>query len=116
MNEVMLYSFIMIISTLISAVSQIMLKKSAQNEYSLKIREYLNTLVIVAYMLFFGTTLLSMYALRIIPLSMVPILEASGYIFIAVLSRIFLKENMTKKQLYGTFLIIAGMSIYAMKL
>lgn len=45
-------------------------------------KEYLNPLVIIAYILFFGTTFISMYALKVVPLSMAPILEASGYIFL----------------------------------
>lgn len=116
MSELAVYSCIMVVSTLISAFSQIMLKKSAQKNYGSKIKEYLNPLVIVAYALFFGCTLLSMYALKVVPLSMSPILEASGYVFVAVLSYIFFKEKMTKKQFLGMFLIIGGIVIYTLEL
>lgn len=115
MSELTIYSLIMVLSALISAVSQIMLKKSAKKQYPSKLREYLNPLVIIAYGLFVGTTLISMYALKVVPLSMSPILEASGYIFVAVLSYIFLKEKMTRKQLVGMFLILAGIVVYSLK-
>ena len=115
MSELALYSGLMVLSSLIAAASQIMLKKSAQKQYPSKLREYLNPLVIIAYVLFFGTTLISMYALKVVPLSMSPILEASGYIFVAVLSYIFLKEKMTRKQMLGMLLIIAGIVVYSMK-
>ncbi len=78
-------------------------------------KEYLNPLVIIAYILFFGTTFISMYALKVVPLSMAPILEASGYIFVAVLSYFFLKEKLTKRQILGMVLIIMGIVVYSLK-
>lgn len=112
MSELAVYSCIMILSALISSVSQVMLKKSAEKKYESKIKEYLNPFVITAYGLFFGCTLISMYALKVVPLSMAPILEATGYIFVSVLSYIFLKEKMTKKQILGMTVIILGIVIY----
>lgn len=116
MGELVVYSLIMVCGSLIAAISQILLKKSAQKQYPNKLREYLNLPVIVAYALFFGTTFISMYALKVVPLSMAPILEASGYIFVAILSFIFLKEKMTKRQLAGMTLIVAGIVVYSLKL
>lgn len=115
MSELAIYSLIMVSGSLIASVSQIMLKKSAKKQYPNKLREYLNPLVIIAYLMFFGTTFISMYALKVVPLSMSPILEASGYIFVAIFSYIFLKEKMSKKQLLGMALIIAGIMVYSLK-
>lgn len=115
MSELAIYSLIMVFGSLVASVSQIILKKSAEKQYSSRLKEYLNPLVITAYILFFGTTFISMYALRVVPLSMSPILEASGYIFVAILSFIFLKEKMTKKQLLGMALILTGIVVYSLK-
>ncbi len=115
MSELAIYSCILVTGTLVSSFSQIMLKKSAQKTYSTKLREYLNPLVIIAYGLFFGCTLLSLYALKVVPLSMSPILEASGYIFVAILSFIFFKEKLTKKQVIGMAMIIGGIVVYTLK-
>ena len=112
MNELVIYSGIMLISILISSVSQIMLKKSAQKQYPSKIKEYLNPMVIIAYGLFFGCTLITMFSYKVVPLRMGPILESAGYIFVAVLSYIFLKEKLTKRQLIGMVLIIGGIAVY----
>lgn len=112
MSKLAIYSGILILSTFISSVSQIMLKRSAGRDYGSKLREYLNPFVITAYGLFFGCTLISMYALKVVPLSMAPILEATGYIFVAVLSYIFLKEKLTRKQIFGMGVIILGIVIY----
>lgn len=113
-KELVLYSLILLSSVFISSISQILLKKGAEREYPSKIREYLNPYVMSGYALFFGCTLLSMYALKVVPLSMAPLLEAFGYIFVALLSFFFLKERFTKRQLIGTALIIAGVVVYAL--
>ncbi len=112
MSELVIYSGIMLVSILISSVSQIMLKKSAQKKYPSKLKEYLNPMVIIAYGLFFGCTLITMYSYKVVPLGMAPVLEAAGYIFVAVLSYIFLKEKLTKRQLIGMALIIGGIVVY----
>lgn len=111
MNELVIFSGILIFSTFISSVSQIMLKKSAKKKYESKIKEYLNPLIISAYGLFFLCTLISMYSLKVVPLSMAPLLEATGYIFVGFLSFIFLKEKMTKRQLMGMAVIVIGIIV-----
>ena len=113
-KDLIVYSLILLFSVFVSSVSQILLKKSAGIKYSSKIREYLNPYVIIGYTLFFGCTIISMYALKVVPLSMSPVLESCGYIFVALISYIFLKEKLTKKQLLGTALIILGVIIYSL--
>lgn len=113
-KELLIYSLIMLGSVFISSVSQILLKKSAQIKYSSKIREYLNPYVIIGYGLFFGCTLISMYALKVVPLSMSPIIESSGYVFVCALSLFFLKEKLTIRQLIGATLIVAGIAVYSL--
>lgn len=88
-----------------------MLKKSADKEYESKIKEYMNPTVIFAYVLFMACTLITMYSLKVVPLSLAPVLEASGYIFVGILSYIFLKEKFSKKQLIGMLLILVGIII-----
>ena len=114
MNEKILFSLIFVFGVFISSVSQIILKKAAQKEYPNKIREYLNARVIFAYFIFFGATLCSIWAYTVIPLSLGPILESAGYIFVAVLSWLFLKEKITKKKMLGLSIIIIGIIIYSL--
>lgn len=111
MTEQLVFSAVIVLAAFISSVSQIMLKKSAQKTYPSKIAEYLNPLVIIAYAMFFGCTLLTMYGLKAVPLSLAPALEATGYIFVALLSFIFLKEKLTLRQILGMVLIAAGIVI-----
>ena len=113
MNEKILFALIFVAGVFVSSISQIILKKSADIEYPNKIREYLNVRVIFSYIIFFGATLCSILAYTRIPLSLGPILESSGYIFVAVMSRLFLKEKITKQKMLGLSIIIIGIIIYA---
>lgn len=106
------YIIIFIISVCVASISQILLKKSASIERKSKIKEYLNIFVILAYGLLFLSTLLTMYAYKKINLSVGVVIEAIGYIIVAILSYIFLKEKFTKNKLIGIALIIIGVIIF----
>jgi small multidrug resistance pump len=101
-------------SVFISAVSQILLKYAANRSYASKIREYMNAPVIGAYGMFFLSSLLTLFAYRTVPLTLGPILESTGYLFVVVLSLIFLREKMTVRKIAGNCLIIAGVIVAAL--
>ncbi|MBE6908327.1 MAG: multidrug ABC transporter [Ruminococcaceae bacterium] len=114
MNKVLLlYASFMLAGTFISSVAQVMLKKAALKQYDSVLREYLNPRVIFAYVLFFGATLLSIYAYKVVPLSMGPILEATGYIYVTVFSVAIFHETIDRKKLLALGMIIVGIVIYA---
>lgn len=113
-SELLLYSGILLAGVFVSAVSQVMLKKSAQKVYESKIQEYLNPLVITAYLIFFGTTFLSIFAYKVVPLSMGPILESTGYIYATVFGVLIFKEKVNRRQLLGLGLILLGIAVYAL--
>ena len=116
MNDFGMYVGILLVSVLISSVSQIILKKSADRTYKNGLAEYLNVRVITAYGLLFLSTVLTMIALRRVPLSMSPILKSTGYIYISVMGYFFLKEKFTKRKAAGMALILVGIAIYSLKL
>lgn len=107
------YSIILLIGVFISAVSQVMLKKAASRKYDSVIKEYMNPLVIFAYVLFFGTTLLSIIAYKGIPLSMGPILEATSYFYVTFFGIKIFHEKMNKRKYFALTMIIVGILIYA---
>ena len=85
MNDSMTFSVLLLLfSVFISAVSQILLKKAAEKHYPTKLKEYLNPWVITAYSIFLVSTILTMLALRTVPLSMQPILESASYIYVSL--------------------------------
>ena len=106
------YILIFLISVFISSVAQIILKKSAVKKYDSVIKEYLNIRVIGAYSIFFLSTLLTMYAYKGVPLTLGALLESVGYIYIPVLSLIFLKEKITPRMIIGSLFIIGGIVVF----
>lgn len=115
MNREMLpYILVSMTGVFVSAVSQVMLKKAALKTYDSPIKEYLNPLVIVAYMLFFGTTLLAVLAYKGIPLSMGPIIEATSYIYVTFFGVKIFHEKMNRGKYLALGLIIVGIIVYSM--
>lgn len=104
---------LILLSTFIAAISQIMLKKSAQKQYGSSIAEYINPLVLLGYALLLITTLISIRALRYIPMTLAVALESAGQIFVPVLSYFILKERIKRKKMIGMLIIIVGLVIYS---
>ena len=92
----------------LSAFSHVPMKKSAQIKYPSKIREYLNPLVIFGYFLCVMTTVLTVIAYRVVPLSAGGVLATLEYIFVALIGYFFFKEKVSKQKLIGLILIVAG--------
>ena len=113
-TKLLAYACLILIGTFISAVAQVMLKKATMKEYSSRIREYLNPLVIFAYAVFFGASLLSVVAYRVVPLSMGPILEATSYIYVTIFGVTVFKETITGKKIAALLIILTGIVIYAL--
>lgn len=114
MNKtVLLYSCVLLLGVFISAISQVMLKKAAMKKHESVLKEYLNPLVIFAYVLFVGTTFLSILAYKGIPLSMGPILEATSYIYVTIFGVTIFKEKMNSKKVVALGMIIVGIVVYA---
>ena len=114
--KILVFSLIFVFGVFISSVSQVILKKSSNIKYDNPIREYLNVRVIVAYGIFFLATLLTIFAYKVIPLSMGPILDATGYIFVTIFGVTIFKESLNSKKLIALALILIGIGIYAVSL
>ena len=112
-SEVILYSAIYLLGVIVSSFSQILLKKSANRAETSFIKQYLNVRVIVAYGMFFGATLLSIFAYKVIPLTLGAILGTLEYGLVAILGHFLLKENLRARQIFGILVIIAGIIIYS---
>lgn len=115
MNTKYIYMGIYLLGVIIAAISQIMLKKSANKTHGSVIKEYLNPKVITAYGLFFLSSLASVLAFKEVPLSMGPILGATEYIFIAVLGYLMLGEKVGKRKIIGLAFIVAGVLVCSFK-
>lgn len=113
-NNLLIYSSILLISVFISSVAQVMLKKSANKTYSSVIKEYLNPLVIVAYVIFFASTFLTIFAYKYVPLSFGPILETTSYLYITIFSVSIFKEKINIKKIISLVVIVIGIIVFAL--
>lgn len=110
----MVYSLVLLLGVFISSISQVMLKKAAVKQYNSFLKEYLNPLVIFAYILFVGTTLLSVVAYKGIPLSMGPVLEATSYLYITFFGVKIFHEYINRRKIIALGMIIVGILIYTL--
>ena len=112
--DVAFHALFLLLGTFLAAVSQVMLKKAAMRKYDSVLAEYLNPLVVFAYVIFVGTTLLGILAYRGIPLSMGPVLEATSYFYVTFFGVRLFGEKMTRKKWIALGLILAGICVYAL--
>jgi small multidrug resistance pump len=105
------YVGIFLLSVFIASCAQIILKTSADAEHRNVIGEYLNIKVIVGYILMGISTLGAIIAYRGINLKNGPILDSFGYVFVFILSCVFLKEKSSINKIIGFILIIAGVIV-----
>lgn len=147
MSDLIFHCGLYLGGVLISAIAQLMLKKSAskkaeKNIFTFTARhfprvneclrnsggrlcrtirkheklltEYLNPFTVLSYVVFIAATFLTIFSYRVVPLSMAPILGTSEYFFVAVLSRLFMKERIGKKKALGLAIIILGAVVYTL--
>lgn len=104
----------MFFGTFLSAISQILLKQSANQKHESFLKEYLNWRVITAYLIFFGVLLLNTYAYTQVDLKYGSVIDTFTYVFVLLLSVLMLHEKVSKGQLIGNLLIIVGIFVYAL--
>lgn len=109
------YVLLMVFSVAVASVSQVMLKTSSNRVHQSFLKEYCNVLVISGYGLLALSTVLTLLAFRGLEFKNAPVLESMGYVFILILSRLFLKEKITGRKLLGNLIILAGILIFYLK-
>ena len=91
-----------------------MLKISADKVYKSKMQEIFNTIIIIAYGMFFISMICTTIALKRVTFKAAPVIESVGYIYILILSAIILKEKITFKKILGNIIIIIGIIIFVL--
>lgn len=110
--EINKYILLLLLSVVIASFSQILLKKSAQKKYDSFIKEYLNPYVIIGYGMMVASTIVTILAYHGVEYKNGPVIEASGYILIMILSYIFFKEPITKRKVLGNALVLLGIVVF----
>ncbi len=113
-SSFVLHAGIMLAGVFIAAVSQVLLKKSALRSHENTVKEYLNPLVIAAYMLFAASTLCTTIAYRVIPMSLGSVLSSTSYIYVTLFGVYIFHEKLNRKKLGALALIVGGVLVFAL--
>lgn len=113
-EQQLVYAAVMLLGVFISSVSQAMLKKASLKSYSSRFQEYVNPLVIGAYVIFFLATFCSIYAYRVVPLSWGPIIESCGYFFVTIFGVVLFGEKINWRKGFSLCVIVAGILIFSL--
>ena len=113
-KEQLPYALVYLTVTFLSAVSQVLLKKAAMKEHKNWLAEYLDWRVIIGYMIFVLCTFMTMFSYRGLPMSIGPILETTGYIYITFFGVTIFHEKLNRKKIIALAIILAGIVIYAL--
>ena len=111
MNSQAPWIALLLFSTLISSVSQVILKKAAMKTYDSPLKEYLNPPVLGAYAIFFLATLLGVLSYRGLEVSLGTLLESSGYLFVLGFDLLIFHEKLTPRKLIGALLVLSGIAV-----
>lgn len=108
------YYFIIIVTAFFSAFSQILLNISTRKSHKGKIFEYINPWVITSYGILFVVLMVNTLCMKHMPLKNAHALAASTYLFVLILSRLILKEKITKRKLIGNLILILGIIVFVL--
>ena len=98
-----------IIGAFVTALSQILLKTQANTTGGKGFfSKFLNIRVIVSYGLLFLTLAINQIALRYVPLSVMPCITSTSFIWVFVMGALILKEKVSPRKVLGVAIIIAG--------
>lgn len=101
-----------IIAAFVTALSQILLKTQANTTGSKGFfSKFLNVRVVVSYGLLFLTLAINQVALRYVPLSVMPCITATSFVWVFVMGALILKEKVSARKAIGVAIIIAGVII-----
>ncbi len=106
------FIYIMVAGTFLTAISQILLKQSADEKHDSFLKEYLNRKVIVAYILFGTVLLANTYAYTRVDMKYGSVIETLAYVWIFIMSITLLHEKITPRKIIGNLLIVTGILIY----
>ncbi len=102
------------VSAFITAASQILLKKSANKKYTNIIFEYLNPYVMISYMCYAGILVLNVVIYTRIDYRFGVVINSLPMVFIMILSKVVLKEHLTKKRIAGSLLLVLGIICFTL--
>ncbi|HVC58293.1 MAG TPA: EamA family transporter [Candidatus Acidoferrales bacterium] len=108
--------FITLIAALLVSFSQILFKKGLKDRLHTRwdmLRLAKNKMIVAGVLIYLVAFVIYLYALSAADLSFVYPTFAASFIFIAILSSVFLKEKLGMLRILGVVLIFLGIAIVA---
>lgn len=106
------YHLLLLLSVVVAAISQLLLKKGAVAPSEGKYPTYLNFFTMGGYCLLLCVTILNLLIFKYLTMVTIVFFLPITYIVIAVGSSVFFGEKITKNKIIATILIFAGLSLY----
>ena len=104
---------LVVISTLMGAASQMMLKRSAQQRYASWWREYINGWVIGGYTIMVLSLVVNLLAIHLGVLAQeVSIIECINYLLVPLAAWWVFKEPVTRRKMVAIGVIIVGVIVF----
>lgn len=108
-----MYYAIVILSVLLAACAQMLLKQGARQQYATWWRQYMNGWVIGGYAIMLGTMLINIFAMsRGVQVKEVSIIESMSYLFVPALSFVIFKEKLTWRKIGAIGIIVIGVIVF----
>ena len=104
---------LVIVGVFSCSLSQLLLKKSAKAEHTSMIYEIVNPMVILGYGVFFCSLLINIWAMsKGLQLKEMAMLESLGYVFVPILSFLFLKEHISRRTIIAILVVLLGIFVF----
>ncbi|HBO44795.1 MAG TPA: hypothetical protein DD670_12870 [Planctomycetaceae bacterium] len=105
------YLLILVFVSLLTAVGQLLFKKTAVKRKSLQ-RKLADPCFIFGCMAFFAGPPLSVLAATKVEFSVLYTMTALNYVFVLILSHTFLKETMDMRKCAGVAIVVTGLIVF----
>ena len=111
--EKIIFYLLVVIGVFACSCSQLLLKDSAIKNKGSLARSILNIKVLLSYTIFFGSILINISAFKHgVEVKDIPIIESLGYVFVPILSSLFLNEAISKRTLLSILIILSGVIVF----
>ncbi len=107
------YFMVGLFAVFLTAIGQLLLKTGAQNgDKGSPAKLFFNVYTLAGYFLFIIVTFMNVYVYKYLPLKFGVIFLPFTFIFVSLLSYLFLKERLSRTQKRGALVIICGVVLF----
>ncbi len=104
-----IYILLLLFNALLSAFSQVLLKKAAVNNNKSLFLQYINLTVISAYLIYVIVLMVNIYAMRFLSIGIVTTFsETLPLLFTIFASKLFFNESINTYKVIGAIIVVIG--------